>query len=59
VAQAARDATAAELQRQQQEEDRLLDDKNRIISPQKLAELKSMRDRLAGTSGGGQVRKKA
>jgi CRP-like cAMP-binding protein len=47
VAEAARDATVAELERQQEEEDRLLDDKNRIISPAKLAELKNMRDRLA------------
>jgi len=52
VAEAARDATAAELQRQQEEEERLLDDKNRIISPAKLAQLKSMRDNLVGKSGG-------
>ena len=51
VAEAARDATAAELERQQEEEDRLLDDRNRIISPAKLAELKGMRDKLAGEAG--------
>jgi colicin import membrane protein len=48
VAQAARDATAVELERQQMEEERLLDDRNRIINPAKLAEIKNMRDRLAG-----------
>jgi hypothetical protein len=53
VAEAARDATAAELARQREEEDRLLDDRNRIISPAKLAELKSMRDKLAGKPDGG------
>jgi chromosome segregation ATPase len=52
VAEAARDAAAAELDRQQKEEDRLLDDRNRIISPTKLAELKNMRDKLADDSGG-------
>ena len=51
VAEAARDATAAELERQRQEEDRLLDDRNRIISPAKLAELKNLRDKLAVDSG--------
>ena len=58
VAEAARDATAAELERQQQEEERLLDDSNRIISPAKLAELKGMRDKLAGKSGGRQKKRK-
>ena len=48
VAEAARDATAVELAKQQKEEDRLLDDRNRIMSPEKLAELKNMRDKLAG-----------
>jgi len=51
VAEAARDATVAELERQQIEEERLLDDRNRIISPAKLAEIKNMRDKLAGDSG--------
>ncbi|NCF28405.1 MAG: cyclic nucleotide-binding domain-containing protein [Gammaproteobacteria bacterium] len=60
VAEAARDATAAELAKQQKEEDRLLDDRNRIMSPEKLAELKSMRDKLAGApTGSGKGRKKA
>ena len=60
VAEAARDATAVELQKQQQAEDRLMDDKNRIISPAKLAELKNMRDKLAGTpEERGKGRKKA
>lgn len=58
VAEAARDATAAELQRQLEEEDRLLDDRNRIISPAKLAELKGMRDKLAGKAGGHQKKRK-
>ena len=58
VAEAARDATAAELERQQQEEERLLDDSNRIISPAKLAELKGTRDKLAGKSGGRQKKRK-
>jgi len=58
VAEAARDATAAKLERQQEEEDRLLDDSNRIISPAKLAELKSMRDNLAGKAGGRQKKRK-
>ena len=58
VAEAARDATVAELERQQEEEDRLLDDKNRIISPAKLAELKNMRDKLAA-NGGRNGKKKA
>ena len=58
VAEAARDATAAELERQQEQEDRLLDDRNRIISPAKLAELKGMRDKLAGESGGRQEKGK-
>jgi hypothetical protein len=31
------------------EEERLLDDRNRIISPAKLAELKNLRDKLAGS----------
>jgi CRP-like cAMP-binding protein len=60
VAEAARDATAAELQKQQQAEDRLMDNKDRIISPAKLAELKNMRDKLAGTpEERGKGRKKA
>ena len=60
VAEAARDATAAELAKQQKEEDRLLDDRNRIMSPEKLAELKSMRDKLAGAPTGREKgRKKA
>jgi CRP-like cAMP-binding protein len=60
IAEAARDATVAELRNQQQAEDRLLDDKNRVISPQKLAELKSARDKLAGKTGErGKRRKKA
>lgn len=59
VAEAARDATAAELERQQEEEDRLLDDRNRLISRDKLAELKSLRDKLAGNSGGRRGKKKA
>ena len=58
VAEAARDATAAKLERQQEEEDRLLDDSNRIISPAKLAELKGMRDKLAGEAGGRQRKRK-
>jgi hypothetical protein len=41
----------AELERQQIEEERLLDDRNRIISPAKLAEIKNMRDKLAGDPG--------
>ena len=46
--------------RAQQAEDRLMDDKNRIISPAKLAELKNMRDKLAGApTGSGKGRKKA
>ena len=58
VAEAARDATAAELERQQEEEDRLLDDRNRIISPAKLAELNKMRDMLvAGAGGNGKAKK--
>jgi len=60
VAEAARDAAAAELQTQQQAEDRLMDDKNRIISPAKLAQLKNMRDKLAGApEGRAKGRKKA
>jgi CRP-like cAMP-binding protein/chromosome segregation ATPase len=51
VAEAARDATAAELEKQQQQEERLLDDRNRIISPAKIAELKGLRDKLANDSG--------
>jgi hypothetical protein len=58
VAEAARDATAAELERQLEEEDRLLDDRNRIISPAKLAELKGMRDKLAGKAGNRQKKRK-
>ncbi len=58
VAEAARDATAAELERQREEEDRLLDDRNRIISPAKLAELKGMRDKLAGKADGHQKKRK-
>ncbi|GMQ76010.1 MAG: hypothetical protein BMS9Abin01_1272 [Gammaproteobacteria bacterium] len=58
VAEAARDATAAELERQQEEEERLLDDGNRIISPAKLAQLKSMRDNLVGKFGGRKKGKK-
>ena len=50
VAEAARDATAAELERQQEAEDRLLDDRNRIISPAKLAELNKLRDKLVASS---------
>jgi hypothetical protein len=57
VAEAARDATVMELERQQEEEDRLLDDRNRIISPAKLAELKGMRDKLTGKAGGGQKKR--
>ena len=59
VAEAARYATAAELERQREEEDRLLDDRNRIISPAKLAELKGMRDKLAEADGHQKKRKKA
>ncbi len=58
VAEAARDATAAELERQQEEEERLLDDRNRIIGPAKLAQLKSMRDNLVSESGGRKKGKK-
>ncbi|TDJ19123.1 MAG: cyclic nucleotide-binding domain-containing protein [Gammaproteobacteria bacterium] len=58
VAEAARDATAVELEKQQEEEDRLLDDRNRIISPAKLAELKGLRDKLAGKAGDRQKKRK-
>ncbi len=58
VAEAARDATVAELKKQREQEDRLLDDKNRIISPAKLAELKSKSEQLAAGAGE-RVKKKA
>jgi len=49
-------ARIQELERQQEEEARLLDDSNRVINPAKIAELKN---KVTGKSGGRKRRKKS